>query len=118
MCGLLKLVKETWLYESPPNLHLLDYVERFRGRLKEVCELAQANLKDSQDKMKRVFDQKVQKGSFKPGEKVLVLLPVQGNDLKARYQGPYDVERKVSELDYVIKTPGHMLYPLRYLYFQ
>ena len=32
--GPLKLVKETWLSENPPNLHLLDYVERFRGRLK------------------------------------------------------------------------------------
>ena len=106
MRGPLKLVKETWLSENPPNLHLLDYVERFRGRLKQVCELAQANVKDSQDKMKRLYDLKVQKHSFKPGDKVLVLLPVPGNVLKARHQGPYEVERKVSELDYVIKTPG------------
>ena len=69
-----------------------------------MCELAQANLKDSQDKMKRLYDQKVQKHSFKAGDKVLVLLPVPGNVLKARYQGPYEVERKVSELDYVIRT--------------
>ena len=118
MRGPLKLVKETWLSKNSPNLHLVDYVERFRGRLKEVCELAQANLKDSQDKMKRLYDRKVQKGSFKPGDKVLALLPVQGNVLKARYQGPYEVERKVSEVDYVIKTSGHMLYQQRYLYFQ
>ena len=104
--GPLKLVKETWLSENPPHLHLLNYIERFRGRLKQVCELAQANLKDSQNKMKRLYDRKVQKLSFKPGDKLLVLLPVPGNVLKARYQGPYEVERKVSDLDYVIKTPG------------
>ena len=103
----MKLVKETWLSENPPNLHLLDYVERFRVRLKQVCELVQTNLKDSQGNMKRLYDLKVQKSSFKPGDKILVLLPVPGNVLKARNQGPHEVERKVSELDYVIKTPGH-----------
>ena len=63
-------------------------------------------MKDSQDKMKRLYDRKIQKRSFNPGDEIIVLLSVPGNVLKARYQGPYEVERKVSELDYVVKTPG------------
>ena len=37
-------------------------------------------------------------------KKVLVLLPVQGNMLQARYHGPYKVLKRVSDLDYVIET--------------
>ncbi|KAJ8033957.1 hypothetical protein HOLleu_24352 [Holothuria leucospilota] len=37
--------------------------------------------------------------------KVLVFLPVSGAPLQARFQGPYVIERKVSDTDYVIWTP-------------
>jgi hypothetical protein len=36
---------------------------------------------------------------------VLVLLPVQGSALTAKFSGPYVVERKLSETDYIIRTP-------------
>ena len=72
ICGPLKLVKEIWLSENPPNFHLLDYVDIFRGRLDQICELGQTNLKHSQGNMKRL----------------------------------YEIERKVSELDCVIKASG------------
>ncbi|KAJ8035392.1 hypothetical protein HOLleu_22614 [Holothuria leucospilota] len=39
------------------------------------------------------------------GDKVLVFLPVSGQPLQARFQGPYVIERKVSDTDYVILTP-------------
>ena len=42
---------------------------------------------------------------FKPGDKVLVLLLVQGNTLQARYHGPYKVLKSIGYLDYVIETP-------------
>ena len=42
---------------------------------------------------------------FKPGDKVLVLLPVQGNTLQARYHGPYKVLKRIGDLDYIIETP-------------
>ena len=43
---------------------------------------------------------------FKPGDKVLVLLPIHGHPLQAYYYGPFVVGKKVSDVDYVIKTPG------------
>ena len=47
--------------------------------------------------MKHWYDRKAKTRSF-----VLVLFPVTGY---ARYQGPYIVEKKINELDYVIQTP-------------
>ena len=41
-----------------------------------------------------------------PGDQVLVLLPIaiHGNPLQAWYCGPYSVEKKTSDVDYVINT--------------
>ncbi len=36
---------------------------------------------------------------------MLVLLPVLGSALSARFSGPYEVLRKMSDTDYVIRTP-------------
>lgn len=33
------------------------------------------------------------------------MLPVVGSRLEARFSGPYEVERKISDIDYVVKTP-------------
>ena len=43
---------------------------------------------------------------FKPGDKVLVFLPIPGHPLQARYFGPYEIESKISDVNYVVKTPG------------
>ena len=42
-------------------------------------------------------------GSFKLGERVLILLPILGNTLQA---GPYSVVEKLSDVNYVIRTPN------------
>ena len=56
--------------------------------------------------MKTWYDKSARNRVFNPGDKVLVFLPIPGNPLQARYFGPCEVESKVSELDYVVKTPG------------
>ncbi|XP_037793846.1 uncharacterized protein LOC119589296 [Penaeus monodon] len=71
-----------------------------------VCELARANLSEAQRRMKTWYDRDAQSRSFSSGEKVLVFLPVPGQSLKARYFGPCIVEKKLSDLNYVIQTPG------------
>ena len=83
--GPLKLLKDNWLTENTESLNLLDYVSNFRYKLKKTCKLAQQNLKNSQSKMKRLYDRKSQNRVFKPDDKVLVLLPVQGNTLQTRW---------------------------------
>lgn len=62
--------------------------------------MARAKLESSQRKMKTWYDRQ-----FKPMESVLVLLPIAGQPLNARYCGPYVVRERVGETDYVIDTP-------------
>ena len=103
--GPLKLLKEKWLSEKS-DINLLDYVSNFKHRLNRVTDIAKENLKQGQAKMKQWYDKHAKERVFKPGDKVLVLFPIPGHPLQARYHGPCEVESKVGEVDYIIKTPG------------
>ena len=59
--------------------NLLDYVSNFMERLSKACSVAQEHLKVSQRVMKTRADKKSEVRIFKPGEKVLVLLPLPGD---------------------------------------
>ena len=103
--GPLKLLKEKWLCEDT-TLNILDYVSKFKEKLLRATEIAQQNLKKTQTKMKQYYDKDARSRTFQPGDKVLAFLPIPGHSLQARYFGPYEVESKINDLNYVIKTPG------------
>lgn len=44
------------------------------------------------------------KRDFSPGEQVLVLLPMTGSILHAKFASPYFIERKLNETNYVVTT--------------
>ena len=105
--GPLKLLREKLGCETTthPQKNILDYVSSFRERLHHACACAQKALSSAQSKMKTRFDRKSVPRSFQAGDKVLVLLPVMGSALQAKFSGPYDVESKLSETNYIIRTP-------------
>ena len=104
--GPLKLIKEKLLNNEEPNqLSTLDYVSKFKERLQEVRKVASENLKNSQERMKKFFDAKTKERTFKPGDKVLVFLPMPNDTLKARYFGPYKILEKFNDVNYLIETP-------------
>lgn len=84
---------------------MLDYVSRFRERLQQACALAKESLSSSQRSMKRHYDKEAVSHPLKPGDQVLVLLPVPGSSLSAHFSSPYLIENKISETDYVLQSP-------------
>ena len=100
----MKILKENWLAVEPPT-SLLDQVSDLRLRLTSACELAQKNMKISQNRMKTWYDKKAQQRTFKVGEKVLVFLPLPRQPLQARFSGPYIVTKRVGNVNYIIHTP-------------
>ena len=69
------------------------------------CELLalSENALSEEEAQTQLFESKER--SFDPGEKVLILLPIPGDPLRARGSGPYVGEEKVGDVDYVIRTP-------------
>ena len=104
--GPLKLLKEKFLSDDDSSLNLLQYVSDFKNRLSKACDAAQSNLKSAQSKMKIRYDENAKDRNFEPGDKVLALLPIPGRPLQARYYGPYTVDKKLSDVNYSVNTPG------------
>ena len=104
--GPLLLSKEKWFDEDPERISVLKYVATFKDRLSRAGQMAKRNLQESQSKMKVWYDRKAKSRCFEPGDRVLVLFPVVGNHLQAKYSGPYKVVKKISDTNYLVKTPG------------
>ena len=102
----LLLLKEKWLDEDPEKISVLKYVATFKDRLFRAGQIAKRNLQESQSKMKVWYDRKAKSRCFEPGDRVLVLFPVVGNPLQAKYSGHYKVVKKISDTNYLVKTPG------------
>lgn len=103
--GPLKLLSEQLVAVNRAPVLVTEYVSSFRERLHHAWDMAKKHLSNAQMKMKLRFDKKSVNRTFNPGDRVLVLLPVPGSVLNAKFAGPYKVEQKLSDTDYVIATP-------------
>ena len=99
------MLKESFLSSCAPKTDLVSFVSMYKTRWQHATSLAKEALCVSQAKMKKRFERKAVRWKFQPGDKVLALLPVPGSALTARFSGPYVVEKKVSETNYVLHTP-------------
>ena len=80
--GPFKLLKENWLSEETESLNLLDYVFKFRSKLKKARELPQQNLKLSLSQIKMLYDRKLQNCVFNPRGKISESSPGQETNCK------------------------------------
>ena len=101
----LLLLKEKWLDVDPVKISVLKYVATFKD-LFRAGQMAKRNLQESQSKMKVWYDRKTKSRCFQARDRVLVVFPVVGNPLQAKYSGPYKVVKKISDTNYLVETPG------------
>ena len=85
-----------------PSSDMLVYI---RERLQKVDEDANSALSRSQGTMKSKLDKKSMQRDFQVGDEVLVLLPVSGFSLQAKFSSPYIIDKKWGETDYADATP-------------
>lgn len=105
--GPLVVLRDRW--EDNDKLrkqNILSYVFKMREKLQQTTTIAQENLRQAQLKQKAWYDKKSRARTFQPGEQVLLLLPTSDNKLLAKWQGPYQVKRKVGFVTYEIEIPS------------
>lgn len=102
--GPLKVLQELSVsWSVSPSENVLDHVSSFRDRLHST-QLAQQSLATSQSRMKGRYDKKSVQRSFKVGYQSLVLMPLPGSALQAKFTGPSVIEKRLSDTDYVVQT--------------
>jgi transposase InsO family protein len=90
----------------PPlrNRYLEDQNNVYAQQWQEAIELAKANLIVAQARQKHYYDRNLQECSFEPNDVVLLkILKAQKGKFKMRWNGPYIVIEKLSNLNYLIR---------------
>ena len=67
-----------------------------------MSKLVNKNLTNAQAKQKQWYSKSARSRKFSMGDQVLVLLPTDTNKLIAQWQGPYQVIKKIGNMNYQI----------------
>ena len=103
--GPLALVKDSWTSDKPgETVSEYQYVLELKERITKTCKIAQENVQKAAASYKAYKDKKAKERTFEEGDEVLVLLPTDANKLLLKWQGPFEVTKKVNKVDYVVKT--------------
>ncbi|XP_062415775.1 uncharacterized protein LOC134107852 [Pungitius pungitius] len=100
--GVLDLIKESWEEGPSPGKNEIQYVLDLRAKLHTLGRMSRENLLQAQERQQRLYNRGAKLREFTPGEKVLVLLPSSNSKLLAKWQGPFEVTRRVGDVDYEV----------------
>ena len=107
--GPMQILKETLEGKVPEDEEMqtaYQYVLELHERLQQTYAIAQEELKKAGVSSSKYRQRKAKLRQLKQGDKVLLLLPTSSNKLLAQWQGPYEVKKKISDLNYVIEVCG------------
>ncbi len=103
--GVLDVLRETWEEGPSESKNEIQHVLDLRTKLHTLGQLSMENLLQAQDKQSQLYNRGTRLRKFAPGDKVLVLLPTSSSKLLAKWQGPFEVTRRVGDLNYeVVRT--------------
>jgi hypothetical protein len=91
-----------------PSVNPGSYVRQLRAKLAEASAIARENIKEAQERQKKYYDAKRKEVVFQDGDKVWLywpprIKPGQSSKLVNTWYGPFEVMKKTSSVNYVIK---------------
>ena len=107
--GPLSLLKSAWLHDtslSSAKQNAVEFILNTREQFWHAVKTANEHAANQKTKAKTWYDRRVVTRTFSPGDKVLVLLPIPGKPLHAKYHRPYEIIEQLGPVDYVVSTPG------------
>ena len=104
--GPLELLRTTWLDEECDDASVGEWLLGVRAKMAEMSEIVSDREKKAKSDMKRFYDRSARVKSFEVGEMVLVRKPGLQCKLGDFWEGPYQIEGRVSPVTYRIQVPG------------
>lgn len=108
--GPMTILKELWTKEikDPEVKTTYQFMLDLRDRLESTFELAHHMLEESSRRQKKYYDRKARLRNMKVGDKVLILLPTDSNNILMQWKGPFTIRNKLNKVDYQIEVNGNL----------
>lgn len=104
--GLLDIAKETWEVQPCPHRTVIEHVGAMQDRMAAVVPIMKEHMEKAQRDQSAAYNRAAQPREFKPGDRVLVLVPTVECKFLATWQRPFEVIEKVGEVNYKVRQPG------------
>lgn len=93
--------------EPTPIYNYDDYVASLKFKMQKSATMAKENMIRAKEMNKKYYDQKAEFRSFNVGEWVAIRNP-SSDKFAEEFQGPYRIERKVSDSTYIVKIRNRL----------
>uniref|UniRef100_A0A8C4RKU8 ribonuclease H n=1 Tax=Erpetoichthys calabaricus TaxID=27687 RepID=A0A8C4RKU8_ERPCA len=104
--GLLDMLKEGWEEEVLPSSNILEYIVQLHDRLDKIRPVLKDHLEKAQAAQARYYNRNTTLREFRPGDRVMVLVPTSHSKLLAHWQGPYEIKERKELVNYLVKQPN------------
>lgn len=98
--GILDPLNEGWEQQFCQEPNVVQFVSQLCGHLRQIAPLLNEHMVKAQQHQKHSYDITSENRSFKPGDKVLVLVPTTESKLYAQWRGLYDIIEAVGPVNY------------------
>ena len=117
--GPLQILRDAWTgqLETPtPKRSVVEYLTMTKTHMQRCAEIATEHTKQARQSAKYYYDKHSSDRNLEPDEEVLLLRHATENKLLARWEGPFKILRKLSNVNYEIDTDkGKKVYHINLL---
>ena len=108
IAGPLAALKRSWTdHQADENVQKASqYAMELKEKLQSTWKIATQTLKQARARQAKYYNKKAKDRELQVGDQVLLLLPCGSNKLEIRWQGPFEVQHKVSRTNYQILIHG------------
>ena len=100
--GPLDVLREQWESADKSDENVVSYVLKLRSRMAEMAEVVRQNMAEGQKRQKEWYDKEARLREFEVGDTVLVLLPTSTSKLLAKWQGPFQITKRMGLVNYQV----------------
>ena len=104
--GPLEILQEAWLQGECEPAMVHEWLANVKAKMSSMVEVVSDREKVAKAKMKMFYDKTARVKSFEEGDMVLVWKPGIHSKMGASWEGPFQIESRVSPVTYRVQVPG------------
>ena len=104
--GPLQFLKTSWLEGEVDVCSVGDWIVSVKAKMGEMAAIVSDRELQAKAKMKTFYDRSASLKTFSEGDMVLVRRPLLKRKMDCPWEGPFEIEKRVSPVTYALKLPG------------